>query len=101
MLYLHRTAAEFFIQLCAEDRRSPNFILTGVRSLPGKQDDFISSAFKQEELTWTRHMLIAQPLRFMTVINLIYISFVSLAELSELYTFSIFPLRTFYSETNV
>lgn len=46
-------------------------------------------------------MLIAQPIRFMTVINLIYINFVSLAELSELYTFSIFPLRTFHSETKV
>lgn len=46
-------------------------------------------------------MLTAQPIRFMTVINLIYINFVSLAELSELHTFSIFPPRTFHSETKV
>lgn len=36
-LYLHRTTAELFIQLSAEDRTGSDFILTGVHSLPGRQ----------------------------------------------------------------
>lgn len=33
--HLHRTTTELVIQLGAEDRRGPDFILTGVHALPG------------------------------------------------------------------
>lgn len=36
-LYLHRTAAQLLVQLGAEDGRRPDFVLTGVHALPGKQ----------------------------------------------------------------
>ncbi len=38
VFYLHGTTAELFIQLGAEDRRGPDFILTGVHSLPGNSN---------------------------------------------------------------
>lgn len=34
--HLHRTTTELVIQLGAEDRRGPDFILTGVHALPGE-----------------------------------------------------------------
>lgn len=37
--YLHGTATELFVQLSAEDRRGPNFVLAGIHALPG--DPFI------------------------------------------------------------
>lgn len=35
VFYLHGTAAELIVQLSAEDRRGPDFILAGVHALPG------------------------------------------------------------------
>lgn len=47
MFHLDGTAAKLVIQLSSEDCRGPDFVLAGVRALPGEQIDWVT--FKHNE----------------------------------------------------